>query len=228
MALIDIKKWSIDECKHLIYTHEPRQVELFNQCINNIISETPTMIELGAGEGLYSLIFNEFFVKKNKQHKNICVELHGYKIEQIKEHSPSAITYEGYLGELNLDVGDVTDLFRINENTTSEVTLSKQKRIYLKDIFEQNKLSAVDILHADVQGVEDIILNELKDANLINKIRYYFISTHSHLIDKHKICTDFIKEYIPNNHTLFNDPRTDCGGGYGDGLIVIENLNFLI
>jgi hypothetical protein len=69
-----IKIWSLDEVKNVIFQYEYKQVEIFKNILTKINTPIPTMIELGAAEGLYSLMFSEFFELKKQAHKNICLE----------------------------------------------------------------------------------------------------------------------------------------------------------
>ena len=139
---------------------EPTQFKLFAEAIDNISNKQkrimantglrlkPTMVELGAGTG-----------------HNICLEVRPSNCDIIRQIIPDATVYEGYIGE------------RIHLRETVYDDMSTTK-ISLKNIFEENYLSYVDILHLDIQGGEVTVLQEIQQHNLFNKIQYMFISTH--------------------------------------------------
>jgi FkbM family methyltransferase len=223
----DIRIWSLDEVKEVIFAHEHRQVEHFRDIITKINTVVPCMVELGAAEGLYSVLFDEYFNEQNKKHINVCVELCDHKVNELYKNIPTAKTYHGYLGDLDMNDGDVLNIINSDKHKTSEEIINDIKKYTLTDIFEQSHIDYINILHVDIQGAETAVLEEISQKNIANRIEYFFISTHF-LTDKetHTACQAFF-DALPNVNIILNDPNPFNGSGYGDGLLIVHNLNFI-
>jgi len=215
----EIKIWSLDEVRSIIFQHEYKQVEIFNNILTTINTPTPTMIELGAAEGLYSLMFSEFFNRKEQSHKNICLELCDHKIKEINKNLPTAITHHGYVGELDMEDGDVQHLLA-NQSLTSI------RKYTLSEVLKINNLTSVDVLHVDIQGSELELVEELEAEQLFNKVRFYFISTHClSTRNTHEKVLEYFSKFSEAS-IILNDPVPDNGSGLGDSLLIVENLGF--
>jgi hypothetical protein len=211
------KKWTIPDVAKVIFKEEAKQLFIFNKALASINSDSPTMVELGAAEGLYSLIFKDYFIKNKILPINVCVEMCLHKLDVIKEYIPSAITYHSYVGDLDQNDSDV------KSSLSSTVQPSK---ITLKEIVTQNSLQKIDILHADIQGSENTLIDEIKNESLHKNIHYMFISTHDHIVPNvHKKILDTIFSFN-NFKVIINVDDTEPGYGYGDGLIICKNLNY--
>ena len=183
------------------------------------------MMELGAAEGLYSVIFRDHYAQLNKLCVNVCVELMQHKVELLHENLPNAIVYHGYLGDLDTADGDVLNL-RNDEQEDLKIAINRQKQYKLSDIIRLSGVTHIDILHVDIQGAEVSVLKEIINNKISNMIRYFFISTHDPIIlNSHQLCYTLLNS-MPNKNIILNDPLPHNGSGYGDGLIVIENLSY--
>tara|TARA_R100000700_G_C3170383_1_gene145014 strand:- start:184 stop:885 length:702 start_codon:yes stop_codon:yes gene_type:complete len=143
---------------------EPYQFNLFKlviEEINNKQLASPTMLELGAGIGQFSKYYNENVLNG----RNICLEIQPTNCNIIRKLIPDATIYEGYVGQ------------RIHMRETIHADMV-DKKIFIKDIFEENNIDNLDLLHIDIQGGEVAVLQELVQSNLLSKIDYMFISTH--------------------------------------------------
>lgn len=200
-----LKKWSLKEVGNIIEVHEIKQLQAFKEILSEIKSPLPTMIELGAAEGYYTKIFNDYFKDRNMPYRSICLELTHYKVELLKENVPESTILHGYIGELDFKNDDV------------KIELNKQlpNKYTLKEIFNQLNLSYVDCLHADIQGGEKALIEEL-DNSFLKKIRFIFLSTHSYEI--HQKAYSLLQPY----HIITNSTNISEGWGYGDGLIIAE------
>lgn len=188
-----------------IYRDEPIQTNLFNDILNKIKSNEPSMLELGCAEAAYSQIFNDKFFKKCK---NLCVDVLPRQIDVAKKVCENCIFYHGYFGEL----------VHLQENVENNFNAPK---LSLKDLLIENNIVKLNILHMDIQGSETYVLEEILDDLLYENIEYYFISTHG--IDIHNRCLSIIELFNIENEFIFNSSKE---GGLGDGLIVLKNLNF--
>lgn len=195
------KKYFIDSQ----YRSEGVQVNLFEEILKKIKTKNPCMIELGCGEAVYSELFNNFF---NNNCTNICTDILPRQIEKAKLICKNCKFYHGYSGKK-------THLQEIKENNFDA------KKIFLINLFQENSIEKLNVIHMDIQGDEIYVLEEIEMENLFSKIQFYFVSTHG--VDIHTKCLEKIKNYEIEINFLYDSPTS---GGYGDGLIVFENLNF--
>ena len=171
------------------------------------------MVELGAAEGLYSIMFHGFFVKKNIPHKNICVEMSLNKLKSLSSNLPSAKLVHGYIGDLHVKDSDVLNL-------KNEIAYPNQ--LTLENIYRMNSIDFIDVLHVDIQGGEEKLILEMYEKNLFDKVKYIFLSTHNDIIPNiHKKCLQLMAN--KRKTIVLNVPFNFAGYGYGDGLIVMEN-----
>ena len=187
---------------------EEMQKLLFLDIQKKISNSTPSFIELGSGgtdSSVYSLLFEKYHNYEctiiNTEPRKELLDL--IKSEWMPNHLKNAILYHGYNGSGNgLDNKEIIPKLKIS------------------DIMKECNLEKVDILHMDIQGDEVVVLEEMEYDNTIRKIRFFFISTHS--LSIHEKCLEIINRNLKTLY-YFSDPYS---GGYGDGLIVFENLDF--
>ena len=207
------KQWNILDVKKVIFHHERRQLNYFVKLLDKVNSPNPVMVELGAAEGLYSIMFHGYFIKKNIPHKNICLEMSLNKIKSIENNIPSAQVIHGYIGKLNEKDSDVLNL-------KNEEIYPKQ--ITLEDIYNTFSLDFIDMLHVDIQGGEEALIEEMNSKKMFDKVKYLFLSTHDDIIPSiHKKCLNILVK--SNKKIVINVRDTQSGFGYGDGLIIMEN-----
>jgi hypothetical protein len=170
--------------------HEPQEEKAFNEVLN-YIKPGSTMIELGAYWGFYSMWFQQ-----RTKGKNILVEPIIENINFGKENF-----------KINNMTGNFYQFFVDSYNDYDKITVDK--------IFEIENLENVSICHSDIQGYE---LEMLKGSiNSLNKIDYFFISTHDN--DLHYQCIDFLER---NNFNILCSVNMDESYSY-DGLIVAKS-----
>lgn len=201
---------------------ETLQHNLFVEALSSISSNDPVMIELGANDALYSIIFNKFFNDKNAL--NICVEA----CEKYREIGLTNITntncqnihyIDGIVGDMNMDYFNLIE--RYHPGMQGQLS---PKIISLAQLIETYKIKTIDILHMDIQGSEVSVLNEILTTKLYDKIKYAFISTHrgeEYGDDQttHYTCKKIIDLMQCEKQYLY-DNKDD--GGCGDGLIVVK------
>lgn len=197
---------------------EAPQLEVFDRVMEEIkrTKKNPSLIEIGTSgtDGShYSILFEKKF---RYECEIINIEPRKNLLDDVKRdwdgiHLLNAKLYHGYVGDsaqLSVDFHNALDLSTCGRN------------IRMKDLLEENNLPKVDIIHADIQEREFDLLNEMVQDGISDNFRFYFISIHNENL--YQKCTEIIdKNFNPNY--LFSHPYM---GGYGDGLIVFENLNF--
>jgi len=138
----------------LIYNrgvHEPLEEFVFQELLR-VIGDAPTMLELGAYWGHYSM--------------------------WMKTARPNAEVYLVEPDASNLKTG--VDNFKRNKLQGHFINKLVRKDQFQVDQFMQEKnLARLDVLHADIQGYEVEMLQGCSRSFDQGKISYCFISTHS-------------------------------------------------
>lgn len=190
---------------------EDIQIKIFNEAMDSIKDDLPCFIELGSGgtdASYYSIIFEQRFPNS----KIINTEPRLNLLENIKtlwkdKFLQKAILYHCYHGQI------LCPEYNIPSSTPKKE---------LSEIIQENNLKSIDILHIDIQGSETFVLLDLQKNNLLNIIRYYFINIHTvHGVNTLNECKNILGDM--GYKTLYEDK---VKGGHGDGLLVIENLNY--
>lgn len=198
------------------WTEEQPQVDLFCSLIKTISSPNPSMIELGSagvGGSFYSVLFEKWF---NGKCTIVNVDPRMSVLEEVRtywkdQHLINAKLCHGYVG--------------VPKHYQARPDFETDKTPYLKikDLMEGNDIEKLDILHADIQGSEISVCVEILSENLLKNIRYLFINTHfGENTDTYYPCMEMLLSNM-NCKLHFSDPRR---GGWGDGLIVAENLDW--
>ena len=202
---------------------EPLQFELFKRAVSTIkikqlicditheVYDPPVMLELGAAKAWFSTYFNQELPLST----NICVEIRNSQAEYIRASFPSAIVYNGYCGARK----HIGESIEVDDNIGVTPT-----KINLKDIFAENNIERIDILHMDIQGSEISILEELINEKLLHKIEYLFISTHGRGTEEctYTKCIKFFEESVKNISFKYIFTSLNPIDINLDGLIVIK------
>jgi hypothetical protein len=169
--------------------HEPQEERAFHEVLKHI-NDGATMIELGAYWSFYSM----WFQKKIKNAKN-------YMIEPELKHIIS--------GKKNFSTNNMKGDF-------TKASIGEKGLDFLSYIKNKN-IDHIDLLHADIQGAEFFLLNNIQTL-LINKtISYLFISTHSQ--ELHYQCKEFLEQH---NYTIIASADFDNETYCYDGILVAK------
>jgi hypothetical protein len=175
--------------------HEPQEERVFAEVLK-FVPPGGVMIELGAYWGFYSLWFSREVAK------------------------PRCLLVEPEL--VNLDLG--RENFRLNgqdgEFVRAMVGAKSSKHwwrgatVCVDDLVEQRGLEQIDILHSDIQGFEDAMLQGAARTLGARKVRFAFVSTHSP--ELHQWCRDELQKC---DFEIIAD--ADLRGSYSvDGVLV--------
>jgi hypothetical protein len=191
-------QWLTDVIYALKGHHEPQEEKCFYEILKHM-PENATMIELGSYWAYYSL----WFATEIKGAKNYLIEPDPKRLE---------------IGRKNFELNNKTGFFCrgfVGVVMDTDPDIAGTEYISIDDFIEKEKISHVDILHADIQGAEYEMLTSA--VNHLDQIDYFIISTHNH--EQHHLpCLDFLKTkgfVILAEHTA----SESCSG---DGLIVAK------
>jgi hypothetical protein len=131
--------------------HEPLEEFVFQEVLKRL-PDAPSMIELGAYWGHYSM----WFKKERPKGETILVEPEPVCLQAGQDN----FARNGFKGEfIQAFVG--TGKFEID------------------DFFRNRKIRKLDILHCDIQGFEVEMLEGAQNVLTRRRVQYLFISTHS-------------------------------------------------
>ena len=136
----------------------------FEHIIDNIKKEQPIMIELGCFWALWSIIFR----KKFPNGKTIILEGDENKLDvgisNLNKNNIDILKY--YHNTISRDFSDSS--FNPNVNDIS-----------LDNIIIENNITHIDLLHADIQGSEIRLIDDILILLSNRKITNIIIATHS-------------------------------------------------
>jgi FkbM family methyltransferase len=189
--------------------HEPQEEFAFWQVLQRL-NGSPSMMELGAWWGYYSLWFRHDFPSG----RNILVEpdTQHLRVGQAnfqKNAADATFVAAGCGLDGTFAFFDETlDAYR--EIETKSVTT----------ICNEQNIASLDLLHIDIQGAELSALMGAEDLVTRKALRFVFVSTHHHRISEdpltHQRCLQWLKDkgaYILCEHSV-NESYS------GDGLVV--------
>ena len=182
------------------------------------LGKEPTMIELGSGWALPSLVFRKIFplgtnILLDSSLPHLTVGEVNFRIN----HSPSykngmeSFSYSSYWGALFGDmdgaaVGNLDGRAYPKTDFISNASYPTQKTPFrsldfIKDIIEPENIDIIECLHMDLQGCEFPMLSYLNKHNYLkDKIKSLFIGTH-HISSHHK-ALQLLKD---NGFTIFQE-----------------------
>jgi FkbM family methyltransferase len=181
--------------------HEPQEEFIFQETLKTL-PENSVILELGSYWAFYSL----WFYKEVKNAKCYMVEPDLASLKFGKRNF-----------EINDAVGDFTFSYISNK---SYIDKTGNRFVCVDDFVKNKKIEFIHILHCDIQGFEDKMLEGAIKSFELNKIEYVFISTHSNNL--HAYCIEFLKNF---NFNIIADVNMDESYSL-DGLIVAKSSMF--
>ena len=177
----------INILRYNLGVHEPSEERAFKKVLN-VLGENSIMVELGSYWSMYSI----WFMKEIKNSKSYCIEPMQSNIDLgIKNFTLNNLEY------------DITKGFVSNDD------------INLYDYLKSKNIEDVDLLHSDIQGEEYVMLQQIEDLLKNQKIKYFFISTHSNKL--HYDCVEFLEK---NNYRILCSCDFDNESFQFDGFIL--------
>lgn len=184
--------------------HEPQEEYAFQLVLDELKSLNKpkyVMVELGSFWAFYSMWF-----KKNLPNTD------NYMVE------PDLFNLG--CGKKNLKKNDLSGTFINAFVSNSKRSEDNNNFVSVDSIISDYSIDHFDIVHSDIQGHELNMLYGSVDAIRLNKIRYFFISTHSN--ELHKECSEFLENH---NFEIIASANLDESYSF-DGLIVARNKSY--
>lgn len=177
--------------------HEPQEERVFAQVLEHV-RPGGVMVELGAYWSFYSL----WFAAAVPQAQNWMVEPEEGNMEKgranFELNGKQGRFVRGYVGKEHRPGGEPP------QNSVD-------------GLMREHGLKHLEVLHCDIQGYEEDMLNGATDAFEKRAIDYVFISTHSNTL--HTQCRDWMKG---KGYLIHQDIDLDASFSH-DGLIVAVN-----
>lgn len=154
--------------------HEPQEERYFQEVLKTL-PEAPTMLELGAWWGFYSL-----WLQQVRPASRCC----------LVEPNASNMMYGKKNFALNNAKGEFLQAF-IDRQAGGRV--EGVPVVSVDALMEKFNLEHLSILHADIQGYELPMLEGAQKTLSLQKADYVFISTHGDQL--HKQCEEILKSH---------------------------------
>lgn len=152
--------------------HEPEEERVFLDVLKTMPAGA-VMLELGAYWAFYSLWFQSavpdaksFLVEPQLSHLN-------YGKKNFRINGRHGVFIHAFVGDV-------------------ESSGNGQATVTVDSVMAQHDIRAIDVVHADVQGFELDMLRGARHALENGRVRWFFISTHSH--DLHRDCREFLAD----------------------------------
>ncbi len=163
--------------------HEPQEEKVFYEFLKEI-KPNSTMLELGSFWGYYSMWFN----MEVKNAVNFLIEpifeVLEIGINNFTANKLNGNFLQGSIGETSID--------NVNFNHWDGST-HIVNQYTVDELFKNQNLDHLDILHADIQGAEYKMLLGATNSLTKKKIGYLFVSTHSDSL--HRLCIKVLKNH---------------------------------
>lgn len=181
--------------------HEPQEEFVFKEVLKKL-PQKALMVELGSFWAFYSMWFY------NEVSEARCI-----MIEPNKECLKS--------GKKNFKLNGMKGKFiqaAFGNYSGDYKSIAKIETI--DKLIKEHGINKIDVLHADIQGVELDMLKGSENALISNKIGYVFISTHSE--ELHKETSDFL---LRKNYIIIASASPKQSYSF-DGVLVAVNKNY--
>jgi FkbM family methyltransferase len=193
---------------------EPDEILLFLRVARKLPDDL-TMIEVGAGNGFYSIIMGKekpnsklILIEANPRlyavtEKNM--ELNDFRERALVIHAAAAESSGKTVGVYDASYGSYI---------RSDGGDFQVRSIALDDLIKEKALEKVHLVHIDVQGAEELVLEGMHRILSDKRVDFVFIGTHS--VELHNACENTLNGY--GYKTVFSKDKTQCIGF--DGIII--------
>ena len=156
--------------------HEPQEEKVFYEVLKYVPTGA-TMLELGAYWAYYSL----WFAQVIPDAKNYVIEPDTARLNVAKRNFA-----------LNEKTGNFFQCYAGMKNNDA-LDYNNAKFVSVDELLKSQNIDHLNILHADIQGAEYLMLLSCQRSIMENKIDFFFVSTHSEQL--HQQCLNFLKSY---------------------------------
>lgn len=160
--------------------HEPQEEKVFYEVLRTIPAGG-TMVELGS----YWAYYSAWFAREVPQARCLMVEPNPAHLRV----GQMTFALNGLGGTfINAAAGPVTR-GRVQYRGEEGFSSDDLPMVAVADLLDLHEIPFLQILHADIQGFEDRMLEGCARLASEGRLRYVFISTHG---DKHGVCLDWL------------------------------------
>ena len=196
--------WVNEIIRRLRGVHEPQEEKVFHEVLGHM-RPGATMIEAGCYWGYYSM----WFAKAVADARVLLVEPHPNQMKTAERNFElnglEADFTIGYFGQYP------EQKKRIQEKRVGELP-----RFELSEFMALKGLTRVDLLHSDIQGHEEELLDGARDLLRAGRVGFLFISTHGR---RHQGCRDILDDV---GYRILAEHAVDQSAS-ADGLLVAQS-----
>ncbi|MEM7685051.1 MAG: FkbM family methyltransferase [Pseudomonadota bacterium] len=196
--------WVNEIIKRLNGVHEPQEEWVFHSILPHVASGS-AMIELGCYWGYYSM----WFAKAVPEARNFLVEPHPRQMQTARTNFEinglSADFTIGYVGS-----------YPEQKKKIQEQRVGELPRFTIPEFMDLKGLDRIGLLHSDIQGHEEEMLDGAREVLAQRRIDWLFISTHGR---RHPACREILTDA---GYRLLAEHGVG-GSASADGLLVAQN-----
>ena len=173
-----------------------REKELFDECLSNVRSEAPVMIEIGSYWALWSLLFR----KKFPTGMNILIEL----FEELMEVGVQNFELNGFTDRVHAYHGGIG----LEESRTFKYVMGRPdtgEELDLMEIVNENNIDVIDVLHCDIQGSEMLFLETYSNLFDEKVVKNIVIGTHSSTSSRYDLHGSVLKFLEKRDYEIVQD-----------------------
>jgi FkbM family methyltransferase len=193
----------------------------------------PLIIDCGASIGMSILYFKDLFPKS----KIVAFEPnpHAYKllkknldVNHIIDVELHPVALSDRQGEISFfiasdDVGTLLGSARADRGGGTELRVTADRLSHYISTMDK-----IDLIKIDVEGSEQLIINDLIGSSCIHKADQYIIEYHHHINNDHSMLSEFLKKFEINGFDYNIRASFDKLGSFQDILIHLYKKNKLL
>ncbi|MEM9062957.1 MAG: FkbM family methyltransferase [Pseudomonadota bacterium] len=196
--------WVNEIIKRLRGVHEPQEEWVFHSILPHVAAGS-AMIELGCYWGYYSM----WFAKSVPGARNFLVEPHP------RQMATARTNFEINGLEADFTIGYVGS-YPEQKKKIQEARVGALPRFTIPEFMETKGLDRIGLLHSDIQGHEEEMLDGARDLLDERRIDWLFVSTHGR---RHPACSEIL---TAAGYRLLAEHGVG-GSASADGLLVAQN-----
>ncbi len=165
-------EWMQDLIARCGGVHEPQEECAFAEALRHLRA-TAAMIELGGYWSFYSI----WFLSGSKRRRSVVVEADPAHLEVGRANARLNGCAPTFVWAHAAATPRPTALFQTESSGQVEI-----EGVSVPQLMALHRIETLDVLHCDAQGVEFSILDGCRDVLRDGRIRWVFVSTHTHHI----------------------------------------------
>ena len=206
-------EWMSEVIRRLRGHHEPQEELLFHTALPWMApnESEPVMVEFGAFWSYYSLWFRTMY----PQARNIMVEPDPANL-RVGEKNFALNGFQGEFVEAAVGIHNGSMPLQSESDGIVRAVITVSIDGLVKDL----RLERINLLHADVQGFEELMLTGVVETIKVGRLDWLFLSTHHYSISRDPLTHQHCLRWTSDQGATIVEEHSVAESFSGDGLIV--------